>query len=244
MSLDDLPKKTQYMVIDSKYVNGNNNTFSLNLSLESNTHVEDMGRVIGVKIVDFYITGVGDSNPNTNNGPSTIAEYVDVVCPDIPGSAQLLDERHGQILERIPLERQYTYDSTTVQTDKQWKSYNRQTNYFNPISIKQLHFRMYESRDDRSYTLIKPGCTWYMIIELTTVNPREKPRDKNVQILQALEKLTNKIEVLNMNVRKLPDKAQEEKKKYPFGYLVLAILAILGSFIYMVNKGGSPTPMV
>jgi hypothetical protein len=82
-----------------------------------------------------------------------------------------------------------------------------------------------------------------MIMEITTVNPREKPRDKNVQILQALEKLTNKIEVLNMNVRKLPDKAQEEKKKYPFGYLVLAILAILGSFIYMVNKGGSPTPM-
>jgi len=82
-----------------------------------------------------------------------------------------------------------------------------------------------------------------MIMEITTVNPREKPRDKNVQILQALEKLTNKIEVLNMNVRKLPDKPHEEKKKYPFGYLVLAILAILGSFIYMVNKGGSPIPM-
>jgi len=244
MSLDDLPKKVQYMVIDSKYVNGNNNIFSLNLSLESNAHVEDMGRVIGVKIVDFYITDVGKSNPNSSNTGSTIAEYVDIVCPDIPSSAQLLDERHGQILERIPLERQYAYGSGSVQTDKQWQSYTRETNYFNPISIKQLHFRMYESRDDNSYALIKPGSSWYMIVELTTVNPKEKPKDKNVQILQALEKLTNKIEVLNMNVKRLPDKPQEEKKKYPFGYLVLAILTILGSFIYMVNKGGSPTPMV
>ena len=102
---------------------------------------------------------------------------------------------------------------------------------------------MYESRDDNSYALIKPGSSWYMIVEITTVDPKEKPKDKNVQILQALEKLINKIEVLNMNVKKLPDKRQDEKKKYPFGYLVLAILAIVGSFIYMVNKG-SPAPIV
>ena len=47
MSLDDLPKKTQYMILDSHYVTGSNNTFSYNLTLESNTHIEDMGRVIG-----------------------------------------------------------------------------------------------------------------------------------------------------------------------------------------------------
>tara|TARA_B110000977_G_scaffold31268_1_gene41416 strand:+ start:2352 stop:3083 length:732 start_codon:yes stop_codon:yes gene_type:complete len=243
MSLDDLPKKVQYMVIDSKYINGTNNTFSLNLSLESNAHVENMSRVIGVKVVDFYITDVGESNPSVTNAQSSIAEYIDIVCPDIPSSAQLLDERHGQILERIPLERQYTYDSTAIQTDKQWKSYPRETNYFNPITIKQLHFRMYESRDNNTYTLIKPSCTWYMIVELTTVDPKEKPRDKNVQILQALEKLTNKIEVLNMNVKRLPDKPVEENKKYPFGYLIMAILTIMGGFIYMVNKSG-PAPMV
>ena len=102
---------------------------------------------------------------------------------------------------------------------------------------------MYESRDNNTYTLIKPSCTWYMIVELTTVDPKEKPRDKNVQILQALEKLTNKIEVLNMNVKRLPDKPVEENKKYPFGYLIMAILTIMGGFIYMVNKSG-PAPMV
>lgn len=243
MSLDDLPKKTQYMILDSHYVTGSNNTFSYNLTLESNTHIEDMGRVIGIKMVDFYVTSVGEANKNSDDKESDIPEYIDIVCPDIPKAAQLLSEKHGQILERIPLECHYRHSSSTIQTDRQWRSYPRKTNYFNPISIKQLNFQIFEHRDDHTYHLLKPKYDWHMIMEITTVNPREKPRDKNVQILQALEKLTNKIEVLNMNVRKLPDKAQEEKKKYPFGYLVLAILTILGSFIYMVNKGGSPTPM-
>ena len=56
MSLDDVPKKVQYVVVDSNFVNGTNNTFSLDLTLKSNTHVEDMSRVLGIKLVDFYIT--------------------------------------------------------------------------------------------------------------------------------------------------------------------------------------------
>ena len=56
MSPDDIPKKVQYVLLDSAFVNGTNNTFSLDLTLESNTHVEDMGRVMGIKLVDFYIT--------------------------------------------------------------------------------------------------------------------------------------------------------------------------------------------
>ena len=61
MSLDDVPKKVQYIVLDSEFVNGTNNTFALDLTLESNTHVEDMSRVLGIKIADFYITQIGDS---------------------------------------------------------------------------------------------------------------------------------------------------------------------------------------
>ena len=241
MSLDDIPKKVQYVILDSNFVTGTNNTFSLDLTLKSNTHVEDMGRVLGVKMVDFYITQVGQASPDAN--ASNIAKFIDVVCPDIPKPAQMLDERHGQVFARVPLERHFAKDSTTVLRDKQWKSFNRHQNYFNPISIKQLNFQIFEHRDDHTYHLLKPDYDWHMIVEITTVNPREKPKDKNVQILQALEKLTNKIEVLNMNVRKLPDKPQEEKKKYPFGYLILAILSVLGGFIYMVNypiRGSNP----
>ena len=61
MSLDDVPKKVQYIVLDSNFVNGTNNTFSLDLTLKSNTHVEDMSRVLGIKLVDFYITQIGDN---------------------------------------------------------------------------------------------------------------------------------------------------------------------------------------
>jgi hypothetical protein len=109
MSLDDVPKKVQYVVVDSNFVNGTNNTFSLDLTLKSNTHVEDMSRVLGIKLADFYITQIGDADPSTSDGRTTnIAKYVDIVCPDIPKVAQILDERHGQILARVPLERHYS----------------------------------------------------------------------------------------------------------------------------------------
>ena len=78
MSLDDTPKKVQYIVVDSEFVNGTNNTFSLDLTLQSNTHVEDMSRVLGIKMVDFYITQVGESNASTN---TNVAKFVDIVCP-------------------------------------------------------------------------------------------------------------------------------------------------------------------
>ena len=38
VSLQDLPKKVQYIIIDSEFVNGTNNTFSIDLTLESNLH--------------------------------------------------------------------------------------------------------------------------------------------------------------------------------------------------------------
>src|SRR5210317_564044 len=80
MSLDDIPKKTQYVIIDSNFVDGTNNTFSLDLRLESNTHVEDMSRVLGIKMVDFYITQVGG-----NDGTDTdIAKFVTLYAQKYP----------------------------------------------------------------------------------------------------------------------------------------------------------------
>ena len=83
LTLQDVPKKTQYIVIDSDYVEGTNSEFTFNLSLESNTHAESISQVIGLKLVDFYITQVGESNPVNDTTASTVAKYVDVVCPDI-----------------------------------------------------------------------------------------------------------------------------------------------------------------
>jgi hypothetical protein len=237
MSLDDIPKKVQYVILDSNFVNGTNNTFSLDLTLKSNTHVEDMGRVLGVKMVDFYITQIGenDSNLNTN-----VAKFVDIVCPDIPKPAQILDERHGQVFARVPLERHFAGSNGIVLRDKQWKSFNRHQNYFNPISIKKLDFKIYEQQDDGDYSLLQPDAKWYMILEITTVNVKEKPKDRELQILQALQKLLKKIDTLNENVQKLPDKPPEENpKKYSFGLLVAILVSLFGGFIWWVNKSSA-----
>ena len=237
MSLDDIPKKVQYIILDSTFVNGTNNAFSLDLTLESNTHVEDMGRVMGIKMVDFYITQVGENNSNLN---TDIAKYVDIICPDVPKVAQILDERHGQILSRVPLERHFTGSDGIVLRDKQWKSFQRQTNYFNPISIKKLHFEIFEQQDDGDYLPLQPDAKWYMILEITTVNVKEKPKDRELQILQALEKLLKKIDTLNKNVQKLPDKPPEENpKKFSFGLLVAILASLLGGFIWWVNKSSA-----
>jgi len=242
MSLEDIPKKFQYVLIDSKFVSGTNNIFSLDLTLESNTHVEDMSQVIGIKIVDFYITQVGDAD--TGNGFHTdIAKFVDIVCPEIPKVAQILDERHGQILARVPLERHFTPNSATVIRDKQWKGLNRQMNYFNPISIKKLNFTIYEQQDDGDYVLLQPDASWFMILEIVTVNVKEKPKNKDNQMLQVFEKLLGKIDILNQNIQRLPDKPPEESpKKYSFGLLVAILAAIFGGFMWVMNRG-SPQPV-
>ena len=234
MSLDDIPKKTQYVIIDSNFVDGTNNTFSLDLRLESNTHVEDMSRVLGIKMVDFYITQVGGNDGTDTN----IAKFVDIICPEVPKVAQILDERHGQILARVPLERHFTGSSGVVLRDKQWKSFNRNTNYFNPISIKKLNFRIYEQQDDGDYLLLQPDAKWYMVLEITTVNVKEKPKDRELQILQALQQLIGKIDLLNQNVQRLPDKPPEPpKEKYSFGLLVLILATIFGGFVWFANRG-------
>jgi hypothetical protein len=240
MSPEDIPKKVQYVLLDSSFVNGTNNTFSLDLTLESNTHVEDMGRVMGIKMVDFYITQVGEADPENLIGTGDIAKFVDIVCPDIPKVAQVLDERHGQIFARVPLERHFTPNSATVIRDKQAKIFNRKQNYFNPISIKKLNFEIFEQQDDGDYVKLQPDSKWYMVLEITTVNVKEKPKDRELQILQALEKLLKKIDTLNHNVEKLPDKPPEEKpKKYSFGVLIAILVSIFGGFMWWVNKSST-----
>jgi cytoskeletal protein RodZ len=76
-----------------------------------------------------------------------------------------------------------------------------------------------------------------MVLEITTVNVKEKPKDRELQILRALEKILKKIDTLNENVRKLPDKPPEENpKKYSFGLLVVLLVTLLSGFIWWVNK--------
>ena len=155
----------------------------------------------------------------------------------VPKVAQILDERQGQILARVPLERHFSGSNNAILRDKRWRRFNQQTNYFNPISIKKLNFTINEQQDDGDYVTLQPDAKWYMILEITTVNVKEKPKDRELQILRALEKLLQKIDRLNQNVERLPDKPPDENpKKYSFGLLVAVLVSILGGFIWWVNK--------
>jgi hypothetical protein len=238
VSLQDLPKKVQYIIVDSEFVNGTNNTFTIDLSLKSNLHVEEISEVIGIKPVDFYITQVGENDLGNTN----VAKYIDIVCDDVPKRGQILNERNGQILARVPLERSFTGSNDFIMRDKQWRSFQRQTNLFNPISIQKLNFKIYESQGDGDYKTLQPDANWYMVLEVTTIDVKEKPVNREVQILEALHKLIGKIDDLNINVKKLPDKEDiekmeiEKKKKYPLRYLILFITMVIGGFVFVKNK--------
>jgi hypothetical protein len=241
LSLEDQPKLVQYLTVDSRFVNGTNNTFSLDFTLESNTHPQGLSKVCGIKVVEFYVTQVGGNSSNLN---TDIAKYVDVVCEDIPTPGQILDERHSAILTRVPLERHFSGGTNNILIrDKQWKPFQRKLNYFNPISIKKLNFRLYEMQDDGDYLLLNPACTWHMILEIHTIDVKAKPVDKNAQILVALDKLIKKIDTLNTNVKKLPEKPPDEKKKYPFSLLVAIVGLLVGAFVYWANRNTGVTPV-
>ncbi len=246
VSLQELPKKIQYISIDSNYVTGTNNTFSVDFNLTSNTHISDMSKVCGLKVVDFYLTQVGTSSGGTGNG----AKYVDIICEDIPKPAQILDERKGLILNRMALERQFDGNSNHKMHDKQWKGFNRATVLFNPISIQKLNFELYELQGNGDYVKLQPDAEWYMTLEITTIDVKEKPVNREVQILEALHKLIGKIDDLNINVEKLPDKndiekmEKEKRKKIPLFYLFLTLGIIGGGFYYLNRKVQVPQPQI
>ena len=82
-----------------------------------------------------------------------------------------------------------------------------------------------------------------MTLEITTIDVKEKPKDREVQILQALNSLNSKIDELNKNVVRIPTQKEEEerqKKKYPFAYLMLFICMVVGGYVMYINMRHRP----
>jgi hypothetical protein len=204
MDTTNIRKKIQYITVDSEFVQGSNNTFTVNLgtitgSKTSNVLLQNLRNVIGLKVVDFYITQIASFQLGTDETSQTAIKYIDILCPDIPDAAQILDERKSKIFARVPLERDFSGTSNTVVNDKQWKSFDRLTNYFNPISIRQLNFQIFELTGSNTigvsgtYQLLQPDASFYMILEVTTIDndvitlPKEDPTVKVVEAIQSLE---------------------------------------------------------
>jgi len=231
-------KKVQYLIVDSEFVIGTNNNFSVNFDITSNTFIEDMREVIGIKVVDFYVTQIGESG----DGRSNQAKFIDIVCPDVPMVAQMLSERTGTVLCRVPLERSFDGSANFVVHDKQWKSFTRETKYFNPISIQKLSFQLYEHQGDGDYVPLQPDAEFYMVLEITTRDATAPPEDTNLRVVEAVDKLGKKFDRLAKIIQNPPP---PPKTKTPLSHVVIIILLILGiGFMVMKSMRGSPATAV
>ena len=237
-SLEEFPKKIQYMNIDSHFIDGTTNTFSVNLGITSNTFVQEMRDVIGIKVVDFYVTQVGVNSAGTADA----AKYLDIICDDVPTAGQMLDERKGRILSRIPIERNFGGGTNIVLHDKQWRSFTRKTNYFNPISIKKLNFEIYQLEGDDDYNLLKSNTNWFFTLEITTIDHKAPPKDTNLRVVRAVEKLCKKVDKLNENVIRIPE--PEPKKKIPLRYVFIPIIAFLVMYYMKPKSQPAPAPIM
>lgn len=176
-------KRVQYLTIDSEFIGPCNNVFTFHVDPKSNIFMQEIKNVIGVKLVDFYVTQIGGT---------TATKYIDIICNDIPDAGQILDERMSRIFARIPLERDFK-NTTIIVNDKQWKSFNRQTNYFNSISIEKLNFQLWEMVGDETdgtkghYQPLQPDAAFYMILEITTLDG--PPTDEQDPLLEAIKRL-------------------------------------------------------
>ena len=223
-------RKIQYLVIDSDFVKGTNNNFTITFGITSNTFVQEMKDVIAIKLVDIYITQIGASDTGTGNA----AKYVDVICRDIPTAGQMLSERTGEVFARVPLERNADGGSSYVVHDKEWKPYSHETRYFNPMALQGLHFEMYEYQGDGDYLPLQPGAEFYMVLEITTVDHKAPPEDKLVTVIENLETISEKLDKMT-RLMVLSRAQNEKKKKYPVKYLVAGLAAVL-LIAYLIRR--------
>ncbi len=228
-TLQDAPKKIQYLVVDSNFIQrGVSNNFVIDFNNSSNVFIQEMKDVIGLRLVDFYITQVGTND----NGVFDSIKYIDVKCKEIPVAAQVLNERSGIILERIPIERNYSGSTNLVVHDKQWNGSVRKPIFFNPMSIKHLSFELYEQQGDGDYVLLRPSCYFFMLLEVHTLDHKAPPPTPDRRIEKLLEKMSLKLDKL-IEVKRV----QEVKtKKIPFHYLILGVLSVVAGYFFIQRK--------
>ena len=163
----------------------NNNNFVLNFMQpvsSSNIMLREVDSVIGLKIIDFYV-----SNATTSTLTSTNIQYIDVLCPTLPTIGQIQDQRNGIIFDRIFLER----DENTIYS-KTYKPYYRKDTLFNPIPLSKIHLKLYNMKPINTYELLDPNVAFSMTLEVVTLNPRHIEDD-----------LTNSIKALNKSISRI-----------------------------------------
>lgn len=236
-TLQDAPKKIQYIVVDSNFIQkGVSNNFVIDFNNSSNVFIQEMKDVVGMRMVDFYITQVGTND----NGVFNSIKYIDVKCKEIPVAAQVLNERNGIILERIPIERNYSGSTNLVVHDKQWNGSVRKPIFFNPMSIKHLTFELYEQQGDGDYLPLRPSCYFFMLLEVHTLDHKAPPPTPDRRAEKLLEKISLKLDKL-IEVRKVE---QVKTKKIPFHYLIFGVLSVVTGYFFIMRRKAPQVPQV
>ena len=182
-----MDKTHQYITIDSRLLDNNNN-FVLDFmqpSPSSNIVLREIDSVIGMKIIDFYV-----SNATTSTLTSTNIQYIDVLCPSVPAAGQIKDQRNGIIFDRIFLER----DEQTIYS-KTYKPYYRKDTLFNPIPLSKIQFKLYNTKPTNTYEPLDPNVAFSMTLEVVTLNPRHI-EDELTTSIKALNKSISRIKFI------------------------------------------------
>lgn len=219
MNLIEVPKKTQLISLDSRNVtSGDNSLCQFRFGLESNVFIEDFKDVIGISLVDFFIT------QNTAAG-ATLGRVVDVEIEEVPTRGQILDASLGKLFARVPL---VSSSNFSVMGDgdvgDQWRgSYKTPVRYFNPISLDRITARISQVSETGVRTDIPSYAWWFMILEITTID-HETPKPDTLAI--AIDNLSKNIMEMPPPVINAP---AEEPKKIQLWKVVIPILLLCGT---------------
>ena len=113
------------------------------------------------------------------------------------------------------------------------EKFYKKNKLFQSDFYKKLNFELYQLEGNKDYNLLQPDAEWYFTLEITTIDHKAPPKDTNLRVIRAIEKLCKKVDKLNENVIRIPE--PEPKKKIPLRYIFLPLIAFLVMY-YMKPK--------
>ena len=200
----------------------------------SNVFMQGMKDVIGVRLVDYQIATI---RGNVYTG----GYVIDIQIDEIPTRAQILDTEMSRVFARIPLDRVASVSEADVITRDQSlkREYETSPRYFNPITLDRLTIHQTSLGGfARERIPLQSNSGWMMILEITTIDHEAPKPDK---LARSIEKLCRRLDNLpDIILNPPPEPASKPVgKKIPFMYLVGALVAILGGWLYFMRSGPS-----
>lgn len=218
------PKKTQLISLDSRNAtSGSSDKCQFRFGLDSNVFIESMKDVVGVRLLDFYITQTG----GTAGGTQNLAKIVDIEIDEIPIRGQMLDASLGRLFARVPLVSSTNASIDTVgEVGEQWKgAYETPTRLFNPVALDRLSFRLTQV-GDTSRDPVPCHAWWFMVLEITTLD-HEAPKPDRLAIA---------IDRLSRHIKKMPPPQivmpVPPESKIPIWKIAVPITIIVGGIYW------------